>query len=155
MLRVRDTQTGLVYDAFEFNEATEKRVVNEILGWEGVKEVNRIGNIFQFFHENHLGEKFVSVLAYSDIIVLGPHGGMLFSLPEARFQEKWKFLSFDEILEEVEEFGRQSFTPEGVQTIMTHPQPAFDNRTGREYAEQEGWEALRSFFASWYEGGIV
>jgi DNA-binding transcriptional regulator YiaG len=53
---------------------------------------------------------------------------------------------------EIVELGLEVFTPEGLQTVMTTPQPVFDNRSGLEKVESGEGEDVYREFAGAYEG---
>jgi transcriptional regulator with XRE-family HTH domain len=57
-------------------------------------------------------------------------------------------------LDKILSLGKEVFTPEGLQIVMTEPQPAFDNRSGLEMMERGESEQVYGEFAGAYEGYI-
>lgn len=57
-------------------------------------------------------------------------------------------------LARVVELGQEVFTPEGLQSVMSNPQPVFDNRSALELIELGEGERVYGEFAGAYEGYI-
>ncbi|HLU37076.1 MAG TPA: helix-turn-helix domain-containing protein [Thermomicrobiales bacterium] len=57
-------------------------------------------------------------------------------------------------LDKILELGKEVFTPEGLQVVMTEPQPAFDGKSGLEMMEAGKSSVLYGEFAGAYEGYI-
>jgi DNA-binding transcriptional regulator YiaG len=57
-------------------------------------------------------------------------------------------------LDRILALGEEVFTPEGLQIVMTKPQPAFDGKTGLEMMESGRSSDVYGEFAGAYEGYI-
>lgn len=57
-------------------------------------------------------------------------------------------------LARIVDLGQEVFTPEGLQAVMTKPQPVFDNRSALELVENGEGERVFGEFAGAYEGYI-
>lgn len=57
-------------------------------------------------------------------------------------------------LDRVLRLGLEIFTPDGLQSVMTQPQPAFDNRSGLDLIEAGEVGRVISEFAGAYEGYV-
>lgn len=57
-------------------------------------------------------------------------------------------------LARIVDLGQEVFTPEGLQAVMTKPQPVFDNRSALELVENGEGERVFGQFALTYEGGL-
>lgn len=57
-------------------------------------------------------------------------------------------------LDRVVSLGKEVFTPEGLQIVMTRPQPVFKNRSGLDLIEAGEGETVFGEFAGAYEGYI-
>ena len=57
-------------------------------------------------------------------------------------------------LHQIVELGLEVFTPEGLQIVMSKPQPVFDNRSGLDMIEAGEGENVYREFAGAYEGYI-